>query len=38
MPAGYVAVIGDNLRSQDSRQLDLVACHDIVGRATLRRR
>jgi signal peptidase I len=31
IPAGSVAVVGDNPRSQDSRQLGLVDCHDIVG-------
>lgn len=31
VPAGYVAVTGDNPRSQDSRQLGLVDCRDIVG-------
>lgn len=31
IPAGHVAVVGDNPRSQDSRQLGLVDCHDILG-------
>ncbi|WP_052422620.1 S26 family signal peptidase [Nonomuraea candida] len=31
VPAGYVAVAGDNTRSQDSRQLGLIDCRDIVG-------
>lgn len=31
VPAGHVAVAGDNPRSQDSRQLGLVPCRDIVG-------
>lgn len=31
VPAGFVAVVGDNPRSQDSRQLGLVDCRDIVG-------
>jgi signal peptidase I len=31
VPPGFVAVVGDNARSQDSRQLGLVACRDIVG-------
>lgn len=30
IPAGRVAVVGDNPRSQDSRQLGLVDCHDIL--------
>jgi signal peptidase I len=30
VPAGYVAVAGDNPRSQDSRQLGLVHCRDIL--------
>jgi len=30
VPAGHVAVGGDNVRSQDSRQLGLVACGDIL--------
>ena len=31
VPPGFVAVVGDNARSQDSRQLGLVDCRDIVG-------
>ncbi|MFD9700808.1 S26 family signal peptidase [Lentzea sp. NPDC059081] len=31
VPAGFVAVAGDNPRSQDSRQLGLVDCRDVVG-------
>lgn len=31
VPTGFVAVVGDNPRSQDSRQLGLVDCRDIVG-------
>ncbi|WP_052423459.1 S26 family signal peptidase [Nonomuraea candida] len=31
VPAGHVAVVGDNPRSQDSRQLGLIDCHDILG-------
>ncbi|GAB2847724.1 S26 family signal peptidase [Lentzea nigeriaca] len=31
VPAGFVAVEGDNPRSQDSRQLGLIDCRDIVG-------
>jgi signal peptidase I len=31
VPAGYVAVSGDNTRSQDSRQLGLIDCRDILG-------
>ena len=31
VPPGHVAVAGDNARSQDSRQLGLVPCGDIVG-------
>jgi len=31
VPPGFVAVEGDNARSQDSRQLGLVDCRDIVG-------
>ncbi|GAA2690700.1 MULTISPECIES: S26 family signal peptidase [Actinosynnema] len=31
VPAGFVAVAGDNPRSQDSRQLGLVSCRDVVG-------
>ena len=31
VPTGFVAVVGDNARSQDSRQLGLVDCRDIVG-------
>lgn len=30
IPTGSVAVVGDNPRSQDSRQLGLVDCHDIL--------
>ncbi|AXX29432.1 Signal peptidase I [Actinosynnema pretiosum subsp. pretiosum] len=30
-PAGFVVVAGDNPRSQDSRQLGLVRCRDVVG-------
>lgn len=41
IPAGYVAVAGDNTRTQDSRQLGLIDCRDILGivpRASRRRR
>ncbi|MFD5829307.1 S26 family signal peptidase [Lentzea sp. NPDC060358] len=31
VPDGFVAVSGDNPRSQDSRQLGLIACRDVVG-------
>jgi signal peptidase I len=31
VPSGRVAVVGDNPRSQDSRQLGLVDCRDILG-------
>jgi signal peptidase I len=31
VPTGFVAVVGDNARSQDSRQLGLVDCRDILG-------
>jgi signal peptidase I len=31
VPAGCVAVVGDNPRSQDSRQLGLVSRRDIIG-------
>jgi signal peptidase I len=31
VPTGFVVVVGDNARSQDSRQLGLVDCRDIVG-------
>ncbi|MEV0195053.1 signal peptidase I [Nonomuraea sp. NPDC050691] len=31
VPAGYVAVAGDNARSQDSRHLGLIDCRDILG-------
>lgn len=31
VPDGFVAVVGDNPRSQDSRQLGLVDCRDVVG-------
>ncbi|HEX8865004.1 MAG TPA: S26 family signal peptidase [Lentzea sp.] len=31
VPPGFVAVVGDNARSQDSRQLGLVDCRDVVG-------
>jgi signal peptidase I len=31
VPAGFVAVVGDNPRSQDSRQLGLIDCRDVVG-------
>ncbi|SHF93148.1 signal peptidase I [Streptoalloteichus hindustanus] len=32
VPPGHVAVVGDNPRSQDSRQLGLVDCRDVLGR------
>ncbi|WP_328808707.1 ATP-binding cassette domain-containing protein [Nonomuraea montanisoli] len=31
VPAGHVAVVGDNTRSQDSRHLGLIDCRGIVG-------
>jgi signal peptidase I len=31
VPDGFVAVAGDNPRSQDSRQLGLIDCGDVVG-------
>ena len=31
VPDGFVAVVGDNPRSQDSRQLGLIDCRDVVG-------
>ncbi|HUQ58485.1 S26 family signal peptidase [Lentzea sp.] len=31
VPDGFVAVVGDNPRSQDSRQLGLIHCGDVVG-------
>jgi signal peptidase I len=31
VPDGHVAVAGDNPRSQDSRQLGLIDCRDILG-------
>lgn len=31
VPTGFVVVVGDNARSQDSRQLGLVDCRDILG-------
>lgn len=31
VPPGFVAVEGDNPRSQDSRQLGLIDCRDVVG-------
>ncbi len=31
VPVGHLVVVGDNSRSQDSRQLGLVACRDVVG-------
>ncbi|WP_220448853.1 S26 family signal peptidase [Nonomuraea mesophila] len=34
VPAGYVAVAGDNARSQDSRHMGLIDCRDIL--ATVR--
>ncbi|MEU6711431.1 S26 family signal peptidase [Nonomuraea sp. NPDC046802] len=37
VPAGHVAVAGDNARSQDSRQLGLIACRDILGAVPARR-
>lgn len=38
LPAGHVAVAGDNRRSQDSRHLGLVALGDIIGTVPLRGR